>query len=444
VQLLGGEISVESEPGRGSRFRFSARFGLPETAVAAQRGFDQLHGLRVLVVDDNECARDQMAQMARAMSLQAETAADGAAALMAIAAADRTDRCFDLVLLDWKMPGLDGVEVARQLARMPLRHKPPSVLMVTAFSRDEARRRTNEAEAPVAAMLAKPVTPSTLLDACLEVLVTARPRSVATDNDQALLARQQQALAGARLLLVEDNPVNQELACELLRRAGVEVTVADNGQRALELLEQQVFDGVLMDCQMPELDGYGATRRLRQDARWAQLPVIAMTANAMVGDREQALAAGMNDHVPKPIKLGQLFAALARWISPRGAAQTAAGPFDEAGLRESGVEPGSALHRRLLAMFADSSRQFGLRFEAAAGERVTEARLAHDLKSEAALLGARQLGSCAAELEAACASEAPDPEIEARLARVQAALGPVLQALDAMRATDATGAGKPH
>ncbi len=435
VQLMGGDISVASEPGRGSRFRFSARFGLPAAAAQAPRAFEHLHGLRVLVVDDNECARAQMAHMARAMALDAETAADGDGALAAIARADATDRAFDLVLLDWKMPGIDGVEVARRLGAMALRHAPPSVLMVTAFSRDEARRRASQAGAPVAALLAKPVTPSTLLDACLNVLLPNRPAAGHGQGVDAALAQHRQALAGTRLLLVEDNPVNQELACELLRRAGIEVSVADNGLVALQMLERQAFDGVLMDCQMPVLDGYEATRRLRQDGRWDRLPVIAMTANAMVGDRDDALAAGMNDHVSKPIKLGELFAALARWMPAAGrpAEAAAAGPgsLDEAALRESGVQPGSAFHRRLLSMFAERNSHFDARFSAAATDRRTAARLAHDLKSDAALLGARQLSALAAELEAACAQGTPAPRLQAQLELVRAELASTLQALTA-------------
>jgi CheY-like chemotaxis protein len=186
-----------------------------------------------------------------------------------------------------------------------------------------------------------------------------------------------------------------------------------------------------MDCQMPELDGYETTRRLRQDPRWAQLPVIAMTANAMVGDRDKALAAGMNDHVSKPIRQSLLFGTLARWIVPASAAHTAPAGFDGAALLESGVEPGSAFHGRLLAMFVERSSQFGARFAAAGGDRVTSTRLAHDLKAEAALLGARALSIAAGELEAACAEGAPDGDIQARLDRVQAALVPVLQALRA-------------
>jgi CheY-like chemotaxis protein/HPt (histidine-containing phosphotransfer) domain-containing protein len=289
----------------------------------------------------------------------------------------------------------------------------------------------------VAALLAKPVTPSTLLDACLNVLLPARPAAGRPAGADAALAQHQQSLAGTRLLLVEDNPVNQELACELLRRAGIEVSVAGNGLVALQMLEQQAFDGVLMDCQMPVLDGYEATRRLRQDARWARLPVIAMTANAMVGDRDDALAAGMNDHVSKPIKLGELFAALARWIRPAATtaastgATAGAGHFDEAALRDSGVQPGSAFHHRLLSMFAARNRDFDARFSAAAAttERGTAARLAHDLKSDAALLGARRLSALAADLEAACAQGAPAPRVQAQLALVRAELASALQAL---------------
>jgi len=383
----------------------------------------------VLVVDDNDCAREQLVGMARALSLQADAAADGAAALAIITAADGVDQPFDLVLLDWKMPGMDGVEVARRLALTALHHRPPSVLMITAFSRDEARRRATEAGATVATLLAKPVTPSTLLDACLDTLLPGRAGPVNVESQEAVLARHRQTLAGARLLLVEDNPVNQELACELLRRADIEVAVADNGLRALEMLEQQSFDGILMDCQMPELDGYEATRRLRQDARWIRLPVIAMTANAMIGDRETALAAGMNDHVAKPIKLGQLFGTLARWIRPSGVAGSAAPLFDEATLRASGVEPGSAFHSRLLAIVVERERGFGERFRAAAGDRVTATRLAHDLKSEAATLGALTLSAVAAELEAACVRRASTQEVDALLDVVLAVLTPFLEAL---------------
>ena len=439
VEMMGGEISVDSAPGRGSTFRFDARFGLPERQGAGLQAAEVLKRLRLLVVDDNECARDQMVAMLRAMALEATAVADGEAALKLIANADAADRAIGLVLLDWKMPGIDGVEVARRLGQLSLRHPPPAVLMVTAFSRDEVRRRAQDAGAPVAALLAKPVTPSTLLEACLAVVPPQGEAAAArTGPDDAGLPKHHQALAGAHVLLVEDNAVNQELACELLRREGVEVTVAENGLRALERLDRQRFDAVLMDCQMPELDGYETTRRLRQDPRWASLPVIAMTANAMVGDRDRALAAGMNDHVAKPIRPAELFGTLARWLRAAAPPRATAAAFDDQAVVRSGVTPGSELHRRLLSMFRVTALSFPDRYRAAT-DKAAATRLAHDLKCEAATLGARALAAAAGELEAALARGAPEEEVQALHDALLLAIPPVMQEL----ASDLAPSGQP-
>ncbi len=431
VEMMGGSITVESEPGRGSRFRFDVELGLQDPVEPAAPASDTLRGTRVLVVDDNECAGEQLVAMVRAMLLEASSAADGEAALAAIALADAADQAIGLVLLDWNMPGMDGVEVARRLGRMNLRHPPPSVLMVTAFSRDEARRKAEESGAAVAAMLAKPVTPSNLLDACLQVLLPRGGPHAAPARDDGRVGPRRQGLAGAHLLLVEDNEVNQELACEILRREGIEVSVAENGVQALRMLEQQAFDGVLMDCQMPEMDGYEATRQLRQEARWQELPVIAMTANAMVGDREKALTAGMNDHVAKPIRPEEFFDTLARWIRPARPLQATPPMLDDQALRRSGVAPGSTLHQRLLAIFSASARTFPERFRLAQADSSAAFRLAHDLKCEAATLGAHALAAAAAELESTLMHQAPAHDIAARLRVVLDALPPVLQALEA-------------
>jgi CheY-like chemotaxis protein len=190
------------------------------------------------------------------------------------------------------------------------------VLMLTAFSRDDVARRLAAQDLAAAATLMKPVTPSTLLDTCLAALQLPREQGLRGQRRDDVLQQQRASVAGARILLVEDNPINQELACDLLGRAGVVLATADNGQQALEQLERGDYDLVLMDCQMPVMDGYVATGLLRQQPRWRDLPVIAMTANAMVGDREKVLAAGMNDHIAKPIKVDELFATLSRWIRP--------------------------------------------------------------------------------------------------------------------------------
>jgi CheY-like chemotaxis protein len=184
-------------------------------------------------------------------------------------------------------------------------------------------RARNPATLEVCALLTKPVTPSTLFDACVTALgVASRQPTRAARRDEAM-HDQQAGLAGAHILLVEDNEINRELALDVLSGAGIIVSVACDGQEALDMLERETFDAVLMDCQMPELDGYAATRRLRQRPGLAKLPVIAMTANAMVGDRAKVLEAGMNDHIAKPLKFDDMFAVLARWVRPSAEAPSA-------------------------------------------------------------------------------------------------------------------------
>jgi CheY-like chemotaxis protein len=363
--------------------------------------------------------------------------------------ADASDQPYELVLLDWKMPGIDGVECARLLSqREGGRHPTPTVLMLTAFSRDEVVQRLAEAALTVGALLTKPVTPSTLLDACSTALGLATRRPTRTVRREEVLHVHQSSLAGARILLVEDNAFNRELALDLLSRAGVVVSVACDGREALDMLERQSFDAVLMDCQMPVLDGYAATRALRQRPHLRGLPVIAMTANAMVGDREKVLAVGMNDHIAKPIRFDDMFATLARWVRP--AAATPSGwdePDDDELSPDLLVLPGidtraglaamrgdEPLYRRLLGLFRDGETDFEARFEAAraAGDLVAAMRMAHDLKSTAAALGVTAVHEAATMLEQACA-EGAEEDIDALAQQVARLLDPVIQGLQAIR-----------
>ena len=318
VRMMDGELGVESAPGRGSRFHFSASLGIgPERAVkdiASPAG--GLHGARVLIVDDNDAAREVLVYMAASLGMRATAANGGREAIQVIRAADASDHPFDLLLLDWKMPDMNGVDCAKQLARMPLAHPPQTVLMLTAFCHDEMARGGVAEQFAVAATLTKPVTPSALLDASLQAIGQPQQHALRSELREDTLHSNRAALAGAHILLVEDNPVNQELARDLLGRAKIEVRIAHNGREAIEILASERFDAVLMDCQMPVMDGYAATRELRGHPEWRDLPVIAMTANAMVGDREKALAAGMNDHIAKPINVPEMFATLARWVRP--------------------------------------------------------------------------------------------------------------------------------
>jgi len=322
VRMMDGELGVDSTPGRGSRFHFTANFGVgheraADDAASSDRG---LHGARVLVVDDNNAAREVLVHMANSLGMCASAASGGQEASQAVAAADARGEPFELLLLDWKMPGMNGVDCAKQLARLPLAHPPPMVLMLTAFSRDEMARGLAAERLTVAGTLTKPVTPSTMLDASLQAVGRPRQHALRGELREEALQSNRTVLAGPRVLLVEDNPFNQELARDLLGGAQIVVRVANNGREAIAMLERERFDAVLMDCQMPVMDGYAATRELRGHPEWLDLPIIAMTANAMVGDREKVLTAGMNDHIAKPINVTEMFATLARWIRPEVAA----------------------------------------------------------------------------------------------------------------------------
>ncbi|GAA0756179.1 response regulator [Ideonella azotifigens] len=444
VQLMGGRIGVVSTPGQGSRFHFSARFGLPaDAALDPPTPVDSLQA-RVLVVDDNAAARELLCKMAGALGMHAEAASSGEEALAAMAQADASIVPYQLLLVDWKMPGMDGVECVRRIRDRALRHPAPAVMMLTGFGRDEIERRLDEVSLKVGALLTKPVTPSTLYEACCAALgLMLDPTSRARLRERVSSAHRA-GLKGARILLVEDNLINREVAVELLGRAGIVVSVAGDGAQALERLQREPFDGVLMDCQMPVMDGYTATRELRRDPRLKDLPVIAMTANAMVGDREKVLAAGMNDHIAKPIKVNEMFATIARWIQPGGAGPIAVAaasrlatelPDQVPGLDASAgldaVMGDAVLYRRLLRLFRDQQQDFRQKFHAArAGGNADGAmRLAHDLKSGAGQIGAHALQRAAEALEQACIKGGREPEIADRAAAAADGLEPLVAAL---------------
>jgi len=321
VRLMGGELQVDSAPGRGSSFSFAVRFGL-QTGVATAtppevRG-QGLRGTRVLVVDDNAGAREVLSATCAALGLQADAAAAADETLQRVLHAEAGHAPYQLLLVDSTLPGIDGPAGAAALGRRgPGQAQIPVVLMMPALSRETVLQGLAGQQPTVAALLVKPVTPSALVDACNTALGVAAPGARhEAGQEPAPAADPRASLRGARILLVEDNAFNQEVALALLGRAGIEVSLAGNGQEALDMLDRQDFDAVLMDCQMPVMDGYAATRALRQQPQRQSLPIIAMTANAMVGDRDAALAAGMNDHIAKPINVSEMFATLARWVAP--------------------------------------------------------------------------------------------------------------------------------
>ena len=323
AHLMGGDIRVDSRLGQGSSFRFTATFGLQaqraqmEGAHAEVRP-DELQGARLLVIDDNASAREILVGMARMLGLRGDSASDGEEGLQIIAHEDARGHPYDLVLIDWKMPGMDGVTCVRMLAQATHWRHAPAVLMFTGHGREALAQRLAEQNVQVSALLGKPVTPSSLHDACRTALGRTASRKTRGAQREATQQAHEARLRGTRVLVVEDNPINQEVARELLELADIEVTMVGDGQQAIDILAHQHFDAVLMDCQMPVMDGYSAARALRQQAQHKDLPIIAMTANAMVGDRDRALQAGMNDYIDKPIDVDELFATLARWIRPEG------------------------------------------------------------------------------------------------------------------------------
>ena len=314
VDMMGGEIWVESAPGMGNTFSFTAVFGLgvadmTRPVVTAP----DLCGLRVLVVDDNATSRDILRGILEAMDFDVSLAASGEEGLAELAGASE-DHPYDLVIMDWKMPGMDGIEASLRIKRHPDLKRIPTIVMVTAYGREEVVRRAEQAG--LEGFLIKPVSPSVLY----ETIMQALGRKV-TDRDlaarhQGLGAEAMRGIRWARTLLVEDSEINREVAVEILQSAQLAVTVAGDGQEALEILDEVQFDLVLMDIEMPVMDGYEATRRIRGDSRFEDLPIVAMTAHAMSGDREKSIQAGMNDHVSKPIDVEQLFSSLVKWIKP--------------------------------------------------------------------------------------------------------------------------------
>src|SRR5471030_69510 len=320
VELMGGDISVDSEAGVGSTFRFNAWFGRGDQ-VAPRVLPDELNHLRVLIVDDNPAARRILAGHCAAWSLRADEVGSGEEALAAVRQAAADGAPYNLVLMDWSMPGMDGIEAAR---RIKADAAAPAVVMVTAYGREDVRGEADRIA--LDGFLVKPVNASTLYDTLMQVYghAAAAPPQVQSHR----------RLDGLRLLLAEDNAINQQIAVELLEGAGATVDVAGTGRIALDKVSAGAhYDIVLMDLQMPELDGLAATAAIRALPHGATLPIIAMTAHAMAEQRQLCLDGGMNDHIAKPIDPELLFATLTRW-RPQPPVTTADAPTADAGAAE--------------------------------------------------------------------------------------------------------------
>jgi two-component system sensor histidine kinase/response regulator len=439
VRMMGGEISVESEAGVGSTFTFNAQFDVPRGAVGVRRLADEFRDLPVLVADDNASARAVLATMLQSLSCRVRTVDSGEAAVEEALTAAREGRPYKLALFDWRMPGVDGAEAAARLARSNELRPHLPVILVTAYEREYASARGREIG--IDAVLHKPISPSVLHDAVVNVLAPddERPRIAPAQPQTVRFA------GNRRVLLVEDNEINRQVARELLTLAGLAVSEAHNGYQAIEKLSSETFDVVLMDVQMPELDGVETVKAIRAaQGRFSNLPVIAMTAHAMLGDRERFLEAGMSDYISKPIEEKQLLEVLGRWLTaapeaePIVAAATIAEGLPEIlpglmvgdGLRRASGNSG--LYKRLLAEFRRELNDTLPRLQSYVDDCATvqATDLLHTLKGSSATLGARRIADIAASLESRLRKGEPVSldQLQSAAAEVQASLDSILRA----------------
>ena len=436
VELMGGQIGAESEPGKGSRFWFTARFGVAAAPAASAR---TPSGLRALVVDDNAITREVFGSMLEALRFDVTLAESGERALDCVANAMPA---FDLLVLDWRLPGIDGIEAVRELRRRGLLL--PATVMVTAYGGEELMRAAHAAG--VAVFLHKPVSPSTLFDAAMQALErTPHGERQAPAAPAPGLPR---FAAETRLLVVEDNEINRLVASELLAGLGIRARCAASGVEALDMLQQQAFDLILMDIQMPGLDGIETTHRLRQGLN-ARTPVVALTAHAMLGDRQRFLDAGMDDYLAKPIEESELLRVLSRWLPSAPGAAPATATIAEPVPALVGIDVAAALARvngkrallwRLIDDFRQRQGDAAARIEAAcAGADFAAAReLAHTVKGAAATLGMQRVAAAAGALEQAAHERRSDAgalsELAAAMAQIMAATLPQPAELPAAKA----------
>ena len=310
AELMGGVIGVRSELGRGSTFwvelPFETSTKIPENALYLQ----SITGSRVLIIDDLEDARTIVAAMTSQLGLRTDLCDSGSEGLNLIRQADQESDPYQVVIVDLKMPALDGLETAHLLKSAKL-VSPPQVVLMTSYAAESSE--IDLEQEGIARILIKPLTISVLNDALTDLLMPLSVRSLA-HNDK--LYEAIQTRRGARILLAEDNQVNQEVTCQLLEAFGATIEIAENGLEALEMVKKRRYDLILMDVQMPVMDGLQATAAIRQLPGWQTVPIIAMTANAYGEDRQKCLNAGMNDHLPKPVSPDLLYGMLINWLEP--------------------------------------------------------------------------------------------------------------------------------
>ncbi|PUU89420.1 response regulator [Halanaerobium sp.] len=303
VEKMAGEIMVDSKEGVGSTFYFSAKFGLGEQPQLIEKLKKyKLADKKILIVDDNSINRKVLAESIAMFDLDVTTAASAEEAFEEV----KNNQDYDLIFMDWKMPELDGIKAAQIIKEEFDLEAIPKIMLITAFGEELKKIEQKNIDK----VLFKPVTQSTLFNA----IISSLSENNLNSNHQVVQESHINDLGKVKILIVEDNEINQQIVLELLNKVNAQVRLAGNGKEAVSLVKEQKFDLVLMDVQMPEMDGYQATKKIRQDLNLPDLPIIAMTANATKGDKEQALAVGMDDYISKPLDLDQFFAKIKKWL----------------------------------------------------------------------------------------------------------------------------------
>jgi two-component system sensor histidine kinase/response regulator len=476
AQHMGGDVGVESVLGSGSTFWFTVDLELGSSDTRRLELQNDMRGRRVLIVDDVENARQVYSEMLSWMSFFVGTVNTGEAALAEVARADAEGQPYDVVLLDLNMPGMDGMATARRLVALPLNRMPKLVMMTHYLGDAQGTALANGGDVPIGATLSKPVAPSKMFDTLIELLAgSLRAQGTKADVLVDITPAALLPVRGAHILLAEDNALNQQVASELLRDAGFRVDIADDGRIACDMLQAawdagKTYDLILMDMQMPNMDGLAATRAIRANPLGTEVPIVAMTANAMASDKEKCLAAGMVDFVTKPIDPDVLLRALLYWIKPRNqpagdlaveepvAADAAAVP--EAALPAiAGLDQAAGLRRvmgkqhRYLAMlkgFVETQADVPaeIRHALALPDVETATRLAHTLKGLAGNIAAQEVAEVAGAIEHALNSRAELDVVSVMLVTLDTALakqiGEIRKALPTTPATDATNADGTH
>ena len=462
ANLMGGEIGVESTEGVGSTFCLEISFDVSVNAPVQSLELPSFEGVRALVVDDVEDARMILAAMLGELRIRADAAVSGQVGLEELQIADRLGDPYQLLIVDLNMPRMNGLEMVQALHSLSLRHH-PAIVMATAFSNDVSFEET--ARAGIARVLAKPLTLARLravLEELLRQLPSVEPEyqvSVQLDN----IAADLKLRRGSHILVVEDNPINQDVAGQLLTLVGMQVSFAENGRQAVELVRLNPYDLILMDVQMPVMDGLAASAAIRRLAGGEAIPVLAMTANAFEEDRLKAIAAGMNDHLGKPVEPELLYRALVKWLpvkavqrqsddgSPSVAACLSSRPIQAVSRLErinalaniEGLDATNGLNRicgdegfylSLLEQFCRQHARDGalLAEKLAIGDQAGMVQVAHALRGVAGALGAEKVQQLARTLEEAIRTEATEDALQLALQRLVEALASLVAKLQAV------------